>query len=92
MSIADQIAADHQISMSGSRCSCGQESAPSEYIDVWRVAHIATVTEAAVRAQIAEEIFNWRDIFTFDDPAVSPDELFIRAMDAATIARGEVAA
>lgn len=61
--LTDRIAAEHAQETVNGRygCACG-ESSPDRYFDIyedlthWHRAHIAAVTEAAVREQVARDI------------------------------------
>ena len=57
--LTDRIAAEHGgwFILDGVwRCNCGEPLPSSANADMWMRAHIATVTEAAVREQVAREI------------------------------------
>ena len=58
--LTDQIAAEHVPLPRGTQpglCSCGASpDNPGEYISSWRARHVAEVTEAAVRQQVAQDI------------------------------------
>lgn len=82
--ITEKIAAEHvPLAVPGPRlCSCGASpDNPDEFISSWRIRHIAEVTEAAVRVQVAADLL-----------AVDPMEWALAGMasgmDAAQIARG----
>lgn len=89
--ITEKIAAEHvPLAVPGPRlpwdlrrvCSCGASpDNPDEFISSWRIRHIAEVTEAAVREQVAADLL-----------AVDPMEWALAGMasgmDAAQIARG----
>lgn len=61
--LTDRIAAEHAQETVNGRygCACG-ESSPDRYFDIyedlthWHRAHVAAVTEAAVREQVARDI------------------------------------
>ena len=58
--LTDRIAAEHVPLALGTQpglCSCGASpDNPGEYISSWRARHMAEVTEAAVREQVARDI------------------------------------
>ena len=58
--LTDRIAAEHFPLALGTQpgvCSCGASpDNPNEYISSWRARHMAEVTEAAVREQVARDI------------------------------------
>ena len=58
--LTDRIAAEHVPLALGTQpglCSCGASpDNPNEYISSWRARHMAEVTEAAVREQVARDI------------------------------------
>ena len=66
--LTDRIAAEHSQETVNGRygCACG-ESSPDRYFDIyedlthWHRAHIAAVTEAAVRERVARDIGRRRD-------------------------------
>ena len=58
--LTDRIAAEHGgwFNLDGVwRCNCGEPLPPSANADMWMRAHIAAVTEAAVREQGAAELY-----------------------------------
>ena len=60
----DKIAAEHGgwFNLDGVwRCNCGEPLPSSANADMWMRAHIAAVTEAAVREQVARDIGRRRD-------------------------------
>ena len=64
--LTDRIAAEHGgwFNLDGVwRCNCGEPLPSSANADMWMRAHIATVTEAAVREQVARKIRAQRDRF-----------------------------
>ena len=57
--LTDRIAAEHGgwFNLDGVwRCNCGEPLPSSANADMWMRAHVAAVTEAAVREQVAREI------------------------------------
>ena len=82
--LTDRIAAEHGgwFNLDGVwRCNCGEPLPSSANADMWMRAHITTVTEAAVREQVAQDIVQKQ--------LVSTDTAAILAYgDAARIARG----
>ena len=58
--LTDRITAEHFPLALGTQpgvCSCGASpDNPNEYISSWRARHMAEVTEAAVREQVARDI------------------------------------
>ena len=57
--LSDRIAAEHGgwFNLDGVwRCNCGEPLPSSANADMWMRAHIAEVTEAAVREQVARDI------------------------------------
>ena len=62
--LTDRIAAEHGgwFNLDGVwRCNCGEPLPSSANADMWMRAHIAAVTEAAVREQVARDIGRRRD-------------------------------
>ena len=62
--LTERIAAEHGgwFNLDGVwRCNCGEPLPSSANADMWRRAHIAAVTEAAVREQVARDIGRRRD-------------------------------
>ena len=84
--LANRIAAEHGgwFNLDGVwRCNCGEPLPSSANADMWMRAHIAAVTEAAVRERVARDIRAARDQFERTGmEAVAYD-------DAARIAEGE---
>ena len=90
--LTDRIAAEHSQETVNGRygCACG-ESSPDRYFDIykdlthWHRAHVAAVTDAAVREQVARDIRAQRERYSctgLEDAAYD---------DAARIARGGAA-
>ena len=84
--LTDKIAAEHGgwFNLDGVwRCNCGEPLPSSANADMWMRAHIAEVTEAAVREQVARDI---EDRFAPGRPVAGVARVAIRLCIA--IARG----
>ena len=101
--LTDRIAAEHGgwFNLDGVwRCNCGEPLPSSANADMWMRAHIAEVTEAAVREQVARGIeanyigpdFGRNPITGQDSPHAMHAEAYDEGLfDAARIARGGAA-